>query len=202
MYVVYSAPVEEAIAPINGENFRDIYVIYSTDGGNSWSEPQNLTKNTTQEDVFAYIAKDVDDYLHIVYQEDEEPGTDVQNGDPPTINYLFYIKVPVADVLADNIGGDPGVGVEENVSTGNVFGNVYPNPFSDQAVLEVKLVNTPAMQIRIFDLMGKELFSQQVNNLTDGTNYIQIDGSNLTSGAYILKAQAGNNTFATKLIVE
>lgn len=210
IYVVYSAPVEDAYSPVGkwdttqyiGENFRDIYVIYSQDGGQSWSVPQNLTKNTMMEDVFAHIAFDVDDNLHIVYQEDEEPGTDVQNNDPPTINYIFYIAVPVADVLANTIGGDPGLSIDENPFKNASFKNVYPNPFSDEAVLEVNLSNKTDIYLQIIDLMGKNVYSNQFNNLNSGTHFLQINANNLKAGAYILKAQAGNDVFTTKLIVE
>ena len=202
IYVVYSAPVEEAISPINGENFRDIYVIYSADGGASWSEPQNLTKNILMENVFGHIAFDVDDYLHIVYQEDEEPGTDVQNNDPPTINYMYYIAVPVADVLANSIGGDPGLSIEDNNLSKHRVKGVYPNPFSGEAVVEVNLAKHANLNLTVYDMLGKMVAANQYNNLNAGTHFIKIDGNNLKSGAYILRIQSGDFVYSTKLIVE
>ena len=43
IYMIYSAPNEEARYPNNPDMFfRDVYVIYSEDGGDSWSDPQAI----------------------------------------------------------------------------------------------------------------------------------------------------------------
>ncbi|MBT3302967.1 MAG: T9SS type A sorting domain-containing protein [Bacteroidetes bacterium] len=202
IFLIYSAPVEEAISLINGENFRDVYVVYSTNGGLAWSDPQNLSDNPEMEDVFCNVARKVDDYIHIVFQEDEEPGTEVQNQDFPTINYEFYMKIPVQDILNDVIGPGGGVGVEENTVSGATLKGIYPNPVAVETTISLDLKYTSDVQLTIYDLVGKSVFSQNFKNLSSGANYLTIQPSSLKSGAYILSIIANGENISAKLIVE
>jgi hypothetical protein len=202
IFLIYSAPVEMAISPVNGENYRDVYVIYSQDGGMSWSTPQNLTDNPIMEDVFANVARKVDDYLHIVYQEDEEPGTEVQNDDFPTINYQFYIKVPVQDILNDVIGPGGGVGIEENMQTAATVKGVYPNPFSAETNISLELGQSSDVDIQIVDLVGKVVYSKTYRDLASGSNILTVQNTSFDAGAYMLKVNVNGETSTTKLIVE
>ncbi|MBC8344450.1 MAG: T9SS type A sorting domain-containing protein [Bacteroidetes bacterium] len=202
IFLIFSAPVEYAISPVNGENYRDVYVTYSTNGGTAWADPQNLSDNPEMEDVFANVARNVDDYLHIVFQEDEEPGTEVQNNDFPTINYEFYMKVPVQDILNDVIGPGGGVGIQENPTGKSVLNGIYPNPFSVETTLSLDLPNTSDLTLDIYDLVGKNVYSESFTELVAGTHYLTIQSAELKSGAYILRINVNGENISAKLIVE
>ncbi len=72
LYCVYSSPTE-------GENnigTRDIYAVYSTNGGQSWSTPKNLTAalGSGLEQAFPSIARTVNNKIHLVYSQSGSVG--------------------------------------------------------------------------------------------------------------------------------
>jgi len=72
IYCVYSSPTE-------GENnigTRDIYAVYSTNGGQSWSTPKNLTAvlGSGLEQAFPSIARTVNNKIHLVYSQSGSVG--------------------------------------------------------------------------------------------------------------------------------
>jgi len=80
MYVSFAGYTENAD---NGTQvFRHTYIIKSTDGGLTWTNPVDVTPNTIwagmKECVFASMNKEVDDKVRLVYQRDMEPGLAVR----------------------------------------------------------------------------------------------------------------------------
>jgi len=90
-------------------------------------------------------------------------------------------------------------GIEETTFITSTF-NIYPNPASDQIIIELvfdKKINT---KIELFDLVGKQikLVSSFVGNESKNT----VDISDLPSGAYFIKVTTeGNGNFNKKLII-
>ncbi|MGB1038852.1 MAG: hypothetical protein ACPGYY_09420, partial [Bacteroidia bacterium] len=136
LYVVYSAPIEGATHFLNA-NFRDILVSYSTDGGDTWMGPQNITQDRTEECNFPCAAKMANDFLHVMWQQDATPGTALQNHSasagthPNDINRMHYAAIPVTDIL-NNVIGQNLAGAEEVEKTAELFvvSQNYPNPFT------------------------------------------------------------------------
>ncbi|MFH1320688.1 MAG: T9SS type A sorting domain-containing protein [Bacteroidota bacterium] len=97
IYLSYSAIMETL--DINGQFYRHVYITKSCDGGCSWTTPVDVTPdNDYAECVFASMACDVDNNIHLVYQRDLEPGLAVRGDeDPFTMNEIVYLEVPVTD---------------------------------------------------------------------------------------------------------
>lgn len=82
--------------------------------------------------------------------------------------------------------------ITENTFTENSF-SVYPNPFDEE-------LTVPAIQpgikleIKIYDLYGKELLAQQL--MPD----MKLQTSNLATGVYFLKVTAGGKSFYKKIV--
>ena len=119
-------------------NFRDIMVSYSTDGGETWMGPQNLTQDGTQECNFPCAAKIANDYLHVMWQQDATPGTFLQNhsasagSHPNELNTMKYAAIPVADIINNVIGNDVRTAGVNDVKSAEVFviSQNQPNPFN------------------------------------------------------------------------
>jgi len=99
IYVSFSGYTETAD---NGSQvFRHIYIIKSQDGGQTWSNPIDVTPHTVwtgaQECVFGSMNPVVDDKVRIVYQKDFEPGLAVR-GDEDMVdnNEIIYLEVDTA----------------------------------------------------------------------------------------------------------
>lgn len=75
-----------------------------------------------------------------------------------------------------------------NVSEINMFSYVqlYPNPVSEDLILDLSSVSSELINVEIYDMSGKLLF--QTNNLNN--NILSIDMSNLANGMYQVKLKS------------
>jgi hypothetical protein len=69
----------------------------------------------------------------------------------------------------------------------------YPNPFTNQFTL--KLVSNSEASIQIFDINGRLVANQVVNESYD----VEL-GQNLTSGVYLVRVEQNNETKSFKMI--
>jgi hypothetical protein len=192
LYVSYHALME---SHTNGtQNFRHIYVVNSQDGGTTWST-ENACDLTPDEDfdeveyIFASMAPDVDDNIHIIYQRDFEPGLHVRGDeDPVDVNDIVYLEMPVAS-LAECLN----VSVDEVISPESIL--IYPNPSEGQITLVIHQAG--ASQVNVLDLTGKMVYSRQTTNIVE-----THDLSELSTGIYILQVQKDGQMVSKKLIIE
>ena len=84
------------------------------------------------------------------------------------------------------------LGVEEN-SLNSI--SIYPNPASSTINL-VLPKNMETGQITVFDILGKQVHSQEF----ESNNNISINIMNLISGSYFLKVVSGENSQTKRLI--
>lgn len=79
--------------------------------------------------------------------------------------------------------------------------SLYPNPFSQQVTIalnEIVQVN----EVKIFNLMGQEVYHQQLTNSTTNSNEISLNLSTLKSGIYMCKLSGANYSATVKLVRE
>ncbi len=206
IYLVYSAPRERDLN-IDQLNYRDVFVVVSTDGGATWSEPQNLTQAQGMEDAFPAVAKTADNFLHIIWQQDEIPGTNLQNNStnlnnhPVVENKILYAAVPVQEILNNSIG--TGVGVsKENVSAELfVVGQNYPNPFQGESKVVIYLTKESDVKVSITNILGQTLHTETQNGLGAGNHEITLNGNGLTPGVYFYTIEAAGQTVTKRMSV-
>lgn len=88
------------------------------------------------------------------------------------------------------------VGINETADLGFAVRQNYPNPFSNQTVIEYAL-NTPAnVNLEIFDITGKSVAVVNEGFKNVGNHKVEIDGSNLKNGVYYytFRTEAGQTT--------
>jgi hypothetical protein len=98
IYVVYTMPIEYTDIygdPLNpaAQSFRDIFGIYTDDGGATWTSPANITNTAEsgQENVYVFVyERVVGGNIHGIWQQDDEPGTIITDFDPIDTNYIRY----------------------------------------------------------------------------------------------------------------
>ena len=191
LFVVYSAPVENQLHFLNA-NFRDIMVSYSTDGGETWMGPQNLTQDGTRECNFPCAAKIANDYLHVMWQQDATPGTFLQNhsasagSHPNELNTMKYAAIPVTDIINNVIGNDVRTAGVDDVKSAEVFvvSQNQPNPFNGTSEVLVYLRTGSQVTITITDILGNVLNHGDLGVMNAGNHKLTIDGNGLSSGMY------------------
>lgn len=88
-----------------------------------------------------------------------------------------------------SIACSPSLDVEEFATTAMKF---YPNPVNDMLNISFEREIT---RISIYNLLGQEVFAK-----TSNSNQITVDMSNLASGAYLVKVNAGDVVKTEKII--
>lgn len=195
IFMVYASSVESTdefptYTPTEPANRKDIYVIYSEDNGETWSEPQNITKSAVnmEESAFPSIAKNVDDKLHIVFQRDDFPGTAAQGQHGITQNVIYYTGLDKEMVMNDEIGGEKAIVSVQEAMENQVRIKAFPNPVQESYYVMVN--NSEQINnfgYRVLDITGKVVAQQEVGQLTEGETSYEINMSTFKSGVYLVE---------------
>jgi len=88
----------------------------------------------------------------------------------------------------------------ENVSTYKLDQN-YPNPFNPYTKISYTIPQRAYVHLRVYDMLAKKV-AELVNTIQESGRYeVTFDGSNLPSGAYFYKLEAGNYVEVKKLLL-
>jgi len=208
LYCLFSVPIEQDISDL-GANFRDIGVVYSTDGGATWSLPQNVTQVLGREDDFASTCRVANGFLHMTWQQDEIAGTNLQNNSgsfgnhPVVLNLINYQAIPVTEILNGNIGMLYGVNVEKpNTGEVMVVNQNYPNPFSNSTNVLVYLTKPGDIKVEVRNAMGALVKTQTHSNLYKGNHELTITAEGLSTGVYTYTLIAGGSSVSKTMMVK
>jgi len=85
------------------------------------------------------------------------------------------------NVICKNVVLAVGAGFDENGNAINI--KIYPNPMSDNAIIEMLNKNTGAVSLKLFDMAGREIsINYRINN-----KGIEIERNNVDAGTYIFR---------------
>lgn len=189
--------------PANEDSpFFDGYFMYSTDGGDTWSDvekftpdgppltdwrhismPHVLPVNPLDEDVIT---------VHITAQGDTIAGTQVQGGGiDGTTAFLYHFTTDIMIVSNND---------EIIVNNFNLEQN-YPNPFNPSTTINYTLGERSAVKLKVYDVLGNEVANLVNTTQEAGKHSINFDGANLASGLYIYTLNTGNFTSSKKMML-
>ena len=77
----------------------------------------------------------------------------------------------------------------------------YPNPFNPVATISFTIPNSGQVNIKIFDITGRELTVLINERMHAGINAVKWDASDYPSGVYLVRMESGNFTKTQKLIL-
>ncbi len=77
----------------------------------------------------------------------------------------------------------------------------YPNPFNPTTAINYQLPENSKVELKIFDLLGKEVATLVNREQAAGNYTVNYDASNLPSGMYIYKIVAGNFVESRKMML-
>lgn len=80
--------------------------------------------------------------------------------------------------------------------------SAYPNPFSNTINLDFELKKNSAVQVKLFSLDGKLVFSNAAQQLAAGTYTIPLQPQQLPGGTYVLQLVTGKKINTIKVIRE
>lgn len=119
--------------------------------------------------------------------------------------------------ITDDAGGDEGVlrgwglrlnnsltGIEpvsNNVPNRFYLYQNYPNPFNPSTQIKFDIAKTSNVKLLIYDILGREVKTLVNETAQPGTYEVLFDGSNLASGTYFMKLEAGTFTDIKKIVL-
>jgi photosystem II stability/assembly factor-like uncharacterized protein len=77
----------------------------------------------------------------------------------------------------------------------------YPNPFNPSASIKYQIPSTDHVTLKVYDLLGREVATLVNEVKQPGTYSVQWDATNVASGIYFYRLQAGDFTQTRKLIL-
>jgi hypothetical protein len=77
----------------------------------------------------------------------------------------------------------------------------YPNPFNPSTTIRYSMPERSMVSMKVFDALGREVAELVRGEQTAGLHEVRFDGSNLSSGVYYCRMQAGNFSDTRKLLL-
>ena len=99
------------------------------------------------------------------------------------------------DSTAVSVGGNKDVILNFSLSQN------YPNPFNPVTTINYSIPKQSYVKIIVYDILGKEVVTLVNEEKLAGNYKTNFDGSNLTSGVYFYRLEAGEFSKTRKLIL-
>ena len=216
--------------PQHSDNFyKDIYSLISynnfifagidysgcyrtSDGGTHWdSVNTGLSQNSS---VYSFASDESAIYLgtNKVYQSiDNGNNWSSITNNLPTENPIMALYIHNGFLYAVVYGSGiwklalPPTDVQENLGVVTldrfILDQNYPNPFNPSTTFSFNLPKTSYATLKVFDLLGKELAILVNRQLSAGKHEYHWNATDLPSGIYFYRLQAGQYTETKKLIL-
>ncbi|MEM7101478.1 MAG: FG-GAP-like repeat-containing protein [Bacteroidota bacterium] len=119
--------------------------------------------------------------------------------------YYFYdwkIQKESIECVSDRVPAS--VVLLTNVEDLEVISGIelFPNPASERLNISFNSEGTDAVMIQLYDILGREIARDEMNNIVRGQNDHQMDVSALPSGVYTVRFTVNERSAGLKVIVE
>lgn len=142
--------------------------------------------------VFEYDGTDLCEPDNPAYEEWIEGIPDFAAESYPTANFSVQRTQLCTAVSVD---GDP-----TQVYTFNLQNN-YPNPFNPSTVIKYEIPEASNVTLTVFNILGQRVATLVNEQKSAGAHQIQFDASNLSSGSYIYRLEAGNHVQSRQMLL-
>lgn len=78
---------------------------------------------------------------------------------------------------------------------------MYPNPVQSQANLDVTISQPADVSLRVFDMIGREVYTNNAGRLNTGKHTFNLNTSNFANGIYLYQVTVGDETKTGKFNV-
>jgi hypothetical protein len=203
LLLAFNATTGEVFPSPDTTSYMAGYFTYSSDGGDTWTNPEKFTPDTPLRDWrYPSIAEIVPAALvdqeyfkvQIVMQGDSIPGSTVNAAGMPvgvTAQYYHFS----ADVVIGNTGKQNGL-IEDFI-----LGQNYPNPFNPSTSIEYVVPGNEFISLKVYDVLGNEIATLVNEEKSSGSYQVKFDATGIPSGVYFYKLNAGEFSQTKKMIL-
>ena len=192
-------------------------VLKSTDGGSNWVE--HPTGTTTHFNSVKFINQSIGwiigwDYItgegRIFKTTDAGLNWFPQSpGSSSRLNAAHFLTAETAWVVGDDgtilkttNGGITFIEQSNNYAPLTYFlCQNFPNPFNPNTKIKFVIPKSEVVQIKVYNVLGKEIQTLLNDFKTTGTYDIELDANNLPSGVYFYRMISGNYSETKKMIL-
>jgi hypothetical protein len=174
-------------------NFDFGYVEVSKDNGNNWQtvtifNAPNLT--WTQYSFDITTPANASTYMKVRFR---------LQSDANTVGQGWWVD----DIVITKYCTGTPVGITGNTEIPKTFAleQNFPNPFNPVTSIKYQLPSPEKVSIKIFDILGKEVAALVNENQEPGYYEVKYDASNLASGLYFYRIEAGSFTQTKKMML-
>ena len=127
----------------------------------------------------------------------------------PDIPGNYDLKCEVHDVygrldsavITINVSDFNFVDVYTQIPNVNKLFQNYPNPFNPSTTIDFTLPKPEFVTLKVYNIIGEEVATVVNDKLQSGNHTYEFDGSNLASGVYLYRIQAGEFQDVKKMIL-
>ena len=91
--------------------------------------------------------------------------------------------------------------VEDELNDGNGIIALFPNPASDQIILNYQLKDIKNISLEVFDMLGKKMLQENIGEKPFGVHNYQMDVSNWAEGIYQVRLIIDEKTQSRKILI-
>ena len=141
---------------------------------------------------------------------DEGPIIDMVENYRSQLLWNNFMANPEIQTMLDSIGFQPDItAISELKDNPNEFvlrGN-YPNPFNPSTIIKFNLPKRENVELKIFDILGREVINLFNGNLNPGSNEIRWNGQDnfgkeVASGIYLYTLKTEGKILTGKMILQ
>ena len=187
-------------------------ILTTSNGGNSWTTKTTSLNVTLFGVSFGNISRvtAVGGSGTIVTSADNGQTWGVQNSGTYSIlyavnfvddNYGCAVGEAGTILTTENGGGVYIKNISTEIPGQYYLGQNYPNPFNPNTSIIFKVRDSKFIQLKVYDILGKELLTLVDKKLAPGTYEISFDGSKLSSGTYFYRLSADNYVDTKKMLL-
>ncbi len=113
--------------------------------------------------------------------------------------FTFNGDFEISEIIVANTQFE--VPVDLPMATSFSLRDAYPNPFNPTTKMELVMPLSGEMNVEVYNLLGQSVATLASGYMDAGTYDLTWDASNVSSGMYFVKAQAGGFTKTQKLML-
>ncbi|MBC5994996.1 multicopper oxidase domain-containing protein [Pontibacter cellulosilyticus] len=183
---VYGSPEDEAIGKLSGVNFTSVPLRPERgQQGRKDTYPIAPGEVTRLIATFDRPGRYVW-HCHILSHEDHE------------MMRPYYVGAMPANMVASH---SQQVKKASEVAFENGAYQVYPNPFSTAATVQLDIKETVAVAVRLIDLSGRVVREVPSKQLSVGSHKLEIFAEDMQSGMYICEVEVNNKLHRSRLVL-
>lgn len=106
---------------------------------------------------------------------------------------VYWISIST-DTIPDTTG------INDIQNTDFAVMGVYPNPFNVEILVQYYQFSNESISIALFDITGKQIYKENINEHTEGLKYARLETSQLAKGNYILEMSSQRFSYSKKIV--